>query len=92
MRGRRGDNRLEQTLLDDVVDAYEEWVEACERVHGCYTRWRAAKRVDAARAFALYSEMLDVEERAAERYRDLVSRLSRAERAKILGTPVSGSA
>ncbi len=62
-------------LVDEVLDAYDEWFEECVRVRNAYARWSGASRAEAAVAFAAYASELDREERAADRFRALVGRL-----------------
>lgn len=63
-------------LVDEALDAYDEWFEECIRVRNSYARWSGASRADAAVAFAAYASELDREERAAEHFRELVGRLA----------------
>ena len=56
------------TLVDQVMDAYVGWREACLRVDDAYACWTGARRGNAGPAFSGYRAALDREERAAKRY------------------------
>jgi hypothetical protein len=68
-------DRSGNRLVDEVLDAYDEWFDECIQVRDSYARWSEASRADAAGAFAAYESELDREERAADRLRELVGRL-----------------
>jgi hypothetical protein len=55
--------------------AYVGWREACRLVENAYRSWVGASRPDAQLAFGRYTAALDAEERAANVYADLVSRV-----------------
>jgi hypothetical protein len=58
--------------------AYVGWREACRLVDNAYRSWVGATRPDAPIAFGRYTAALDAEERAANVYADLVSRVGHA--------------
>ena len=55
-------------LVDDMVEAYDDWREACALVRNASAHLSIARRADRAMAFAAYMAALDREERAAESY------------------------
>jgi hypothetical protein len=69
-------NRLtRKRLVDELMDGYVDWRQACRVVHDAYCSWSGTTGAGAAATFALYSVALDREERAAEVYAGLVSRV-----------------
>jgi hypothetical protein len=58
--------------VDDLVDDYVSWREACAAVDETYENWRRAGRQDRALAFADYVAALNCEERAAIVYQQAV--------------------
>jgi hypothetical protein len=68
---------LRRRMVDEAMDGYVEWREECVRVWDAYHRWLGAVRPDAALASRAYVAALDREERAAEVYAGLISRLDR---------------
>jgi hypothetical protein len=66
-------NKLrKKRLVDELIDAYVSWHEACLRVSEAYETW--ARETGIHGAFAWYMEALDREESAAETYASLVRR------------------
>jgi hypothetical protein len=61
--------------LDDLVDDYVTWREACAVASAAYDSWNCALREDQTRAFSEYVMALDREEEAANVYRQTVKRL-----------------
>jgi hypothetical protein len=64
-------------IVDEMVDAYVDWREECLAVDEAYECWRRGPRAEATFAFAAYHAALDYEERAAERYAELLGQLNR---------------
>ncbi|HSZ04924.1 MAG TPA: hypothetical protein VK778_06950 [Solirubrobacteraceae bacterium] len=62
-------------LVNETMDAYLGWREQCGAVWIAYSRWSAARPCDAGLWHAAYWAALDREERAAERYANLIRRL-----------------
>jgi hypothetical protein len=62
-------------LVDDMIDAYDRWLEEAARVRESYSCWSTASRRDAATAFGAYASALDREQAAAARYREVTARL-----------------
>jgi hypothetical protein len=64
-----------QRLVDDMVDGYAEWRDACAAVQAAYDLWSRAAARDELLAFAVYEAALDEEERSSQVYADLVQRV-----------------
>jgi hypothetical protein len=62
--------------LDDLVDRYVGWREACTHVSETYDGWRLAAREDRTLAFGEYVAALNGEEEAAAQYQQTVERLA----------------
>lgn len=61
--------------VDEMVDAYADWREACAFVQDAYDRWCGASAEDESLAFGAYGTALDNEERAALVYAGHVQRV-----------------
>ena len=66
-------------LVDNLIEAYVDWREACRLVRSAYRDWGITRRQGAADAFLEYSKALDREERAAEEYARLVRRVGQVD-------------
>ena len=82
-------------LLDNLVDAYVDWREACARVNDAYRSWASTTGPCGGAAFGEYMAALDEEEWAADVYAGLVRRAeklpwSRSSAAERLGGPAWG--
>ncbi len=64
-----------QRLVDDMVDGYVTWREACLAVADSYARWSCAAVAERTLAFTAYLAALDREEKAAVEYRRAVELL-----------------
>ena len=53
--------------------AYVEWLQLSVAVEDAYGHWRRGPRRDAAVSFAAYMQALDLEERSALEYAELVA-------------------
>lgn len=53
--------------------AYVEWLQLSVAVQDTYDHWRRGPRCDAAVSFAAYMQALDLEERSALEYAELVA-------------------
>jgi hypothetical protein len=62
--------------LDDLVDDYVSWREACGVVSDAYTHWQRAGRWERRLAFGEYVAALNCEEEAAMVYQHAVERLA----------------
>jgi hypothetical protein len=63
-------------LIDDMIDGYVSWREACAAVEMAYDNWSRAARGDGALAFTAYKAALDREEHAAAAYRSVTERIA----------------
>jgi hypothetical protein len=71
-------NRLTQErLVDELVQAYVDWREACARVDAAYRSWASDPAPGDRVTFGVYLAALDEEEQAAESYAGLVRRAER---------------
>jgi hypothetical protein len=66
-----------RALVDEMMDRYTDWREACHVVEVAYRRWDQAAAKDAALAHAGYVAALDLEAHAAGAYAELVQRARR---------------
>jgi hypothetical protein len=62
--------------IDDLVDDYVRWREACAGVSAAYANWKCAPREDLRLAFFEYVASLDCEQEAATLYQQTVERLA----------------
>jgi hypothetical protein len=62
--------------LDDLVDDYVSWREACGVVATAYAHWKSAGRQERKLAFSEYVAALNCEEEAATVYQHAVERLA----------------
>ena len=60
--------RVEDLLVDRMIDAYCDWRTACAEARAAYERFRLACAPERALAFAAYSAALDREQSACEDY------------------------
>ncbi|MGA2010019.1 MAG: hypothetical protein ABSH51_05715 [Solirubrobacteraceae bacterium] len=67
---------VDEWLIDDALDAYVCWRERRAAVWDAYERWSVAWVVGAPDEFAAYQNALDREELAANRYADLIAKLT----------------
>jgi hypothetical protein len=65
-------------LVDELIDGYVSWREACLEVDMSYDNWNRAPREDGELAFTAYRAALDREEHAAATYRQLAERIALA--------------
>jgi hypothetical protein len=64
-------------LIDDPMDMYVEWREACVALDSAYKQWSSVKVAEKKSAFAAYTAALDWEEQASAVYEDRVNRVVR---------------
>jgi hypothetical protein len=62
--------------LDDLVDDYVSWREACAAASAAYDNWNCASRKDQRPAFSEYVTALDREEEAATLYQRTLEQLA----------------
>jgi hypothetical protein len=74
-------------LIDDVVDAYVDWREQCQRVWLAYDAWSATAGPDAGLRFTAYVAELDREHRASDAYADAIARATVRKHAATLLLP-----
>lgn len=67
---------IDKRLVDEAIDAYVDWREERESVWDAYSRWTSAPKPDSLLAFSAYRAELDREERAADVYAELMTRVS----------------
>lgn len=66
-----------QRLVDELVEAYVDWREACARVNDAYRSRVSESAPWDGGTFGLYMAALDAEEQAAEDYARLVRRAAK---------------
>ncbi len=64
--------------VDDMMDDYVSWREACTAVAVSYENWKCSDRTDKKLAFSVYVAALDREEQAAAAYHRAVVRVATA--------------
>jgi hypothetical protein len=69
-------NGIYDRLVDETLDAYVEWREECAGVRDAYRRWSSAPLSEVTDAFREYLTALEYEEHAADRYAQLIRRVS----------------
>jgi hypothetical protein len=67
---------IDKRLVDEAMDAYVSWREACVRVEEAYASWVSAAGTRAAAAFRTHAAALDHEERAADVYNRFIQRVA----------------
>jgi hypothetical protein len=65
-------------LVDEFVDSWVRWREACEEVRSAYQRWGKCEPRQRGLAFSVYRAALDREDQAARVYSDWTDRLRAA--------------
>jgi hypothetical protein len=68
-------NSLRRRLVEEALERYVDWRQACTAVRHAYERWSCAAADERALTFAAYRAALDQEESAAALYGALVNRL-----------------
>jgi hypothetical protein len=63
-----------ERLIDELIEAYVGWREACVRVRDAYRLWAGDTGADSGLAFGAYRAALDEEQHAAEIYARFVRR------------------
>ena len=66
--------------VDEFLESYVRWREACEDVQSAYRRWTQAPEEDRTLSFEIYSAALDREEHAARIHGDWAALLGAAVR------------
>jgi hypothetical protein len=70
-------NAVHRLAIDDLLEGYVSWREACGAVWRAYEQWIASDRGQRALAYAAYLAALDGEERAARTYARHTERVAR---------------
>jgi hypothetical protein len=65
-------------LLDEALEHYIDWREACRAVSAAYGQWTHGSRENRPLLFAAYTAALDREELAATRYSGVIKQMSPA--------------
>jgi len=71
------DQRRRQ-YVDDMMDDYVSWRDACGAVAVSYENWKCSDRTDNWLAFSVYVAALDREEQAATAYERAVAQVAKA--------------
>ena len=69
-----------RSAIDDLLEGYVSWREACQAVWGAYERWVGSDRGERGLAYAAYLAALDGEERAARTYAHHTAHVARIAR------------
>jgi hypothetical protein len=64
--------------VDDMMDDYVSWREACATVAVSYQNWKCSDRGDQKLAFSVYVAALDREQQAATAYQRAVAQVATA--------------
>ena len=64
--------------VDDMMDGYVSWRDACAAVAVSYENWKSSVRTDQKLAFSAYVAALDREEQAATAYERAVAQVETA--------------
>ena len=70
--------RRRRQYIDDMMDDYVSWREACVAVAVSYQNWKCSARSDQKLAFSVYVAALDREEQAATAYERAVAQVATA--------------
>jgi hypothetical protein len=70
--------RRRRQYIDDMMDDYVSWREACVAVAVSYQNWKCSARSDQKLAFSVYVAALDREEQAATGYQRALARVATA--------------
>jgi hypothetical protein len=70
-------SKVSPELIDELMDMYVGWREACIALRNAYERWSSVRVAERELAFAAYRAALDWEEQASAVYEDRVNQVSR---------------
>jgi hypothetical protein len=73
---RRGTAQRDKQLVDEAIEAYVAWREACVWLNDAYLAWSRQRGANADVTFGGYSAALDHEERTATCYASVLERVS----------------
>ena len=68
---------VHRSAIDQLLEGYVSWREACAAVWRAYERWIGSDRGERALAYAAYLAALDGEERTARTYAQHTDRVAR---------------
>jgi hypothetical protein len=68
--------RIDDVLVDRMIDLYCDWRTACAEARAAYERFCHARASDRALAFAAYGAALDREQSACEDYAGHIRRIA----------------
>jgi hypothetical protein len=68
---------FQRSAIDELLEGYVSWREACQAVWLAYERWAGSDRGQRGLAYAAYLEALDGEERTARTYAHRTARVAR---------------
>lgn len=69
--------KVRSQLIDELMDMYVEWREACIVLRRAYEHWSSVRVAERELAFAAYRAALDWEEQASAVYADRVDQVVR---------------
>lgn len=69
--------QIPPALIDELMDRYVEWREACVALTCAYERWASVPVSERVLAFAAYGAALDWEEQASAVYANRINRIVR---------------
>jgi hypothetical protein len=72
------DQTVSRRALDEALERYIDWREACRAVSAAYGHWTHGSRETRPLLFAAYTAALDREELAATRYSGVIKQISPA--------------
>jgi hypothetical protein len=75
MRRTKTRTSVRQRLVDEAIERYVDWREACAAVRHAYEQWVRAPKHERPLSFAAYRAALDQEEAAATLYGAVVNRI-----------------
>lgn len=78
-------------IVDEMIDDYASWREACAAVAVSFENWRCSDPPDQNRAFSVYVAALDREEQAAVTYQRVVAQVATALAGRDSSTPEGSS-
>jgi len=77
-RGSGFAGEMRRRYVDDMMDDYVSWRDACGAVAVSYENWKCSDRTDDGLAFSVYVAALDREEQAATAYERAVAQVAKA--------------
>jgi hypothetical protein len=70
-------SKVRSELIDELMDMYVEWREACIALRVAYEHWSSVRVAERKLAFATYEAALDWEEQASAIYADRINQVAR---------------